>query len=146
MEYNISARNTNTALKQKLAEAAEAADAVFAGVDLSHTSFENTYDLIMSYIRIRYLLKEEDMASDSLNYLGEASLSRTLGKPIEEIRTSELDAKCENTSSSMTKKILLIIALNKALGIDIDADSTANIATVTELCAEVRRQLDARSA
>ena len=60
---------------------------------------------------------------------------------IEAVRKNELDSKCEGTSSSMTKKILLTIALNKALEIDIDAETTADITTITELCDAVRAQL-----
>lgn len=146
MEYNISARKPNMELKQKLTEAAEQANSLMIGMDLSHMDFNDTRDALREYIRIRYLLEPSDMTSDSLSYLGEASLSRSLGMPIEEIRASELDAKCENTSSSMTKKILLVIALNSVLGIDIDATATADIATVSELCEEVRQQLKAMAA
>lgn len=146
MEYNISARKPNMELKKKLAEAAEQANKLVSDIDFSHMDFDKTRDILREYIRIRYLLEPSDMISDSLNYLGEASLSRSLGMPIEEVRASELDAKCENTSSSMTKKILLVIALNSALGIDINAEATANIATVSELCEEVCHQLEAIAA
>ena len=46
-------------------------------------------------------------------------------------------------SSSMTKKILLVIALNSVLGIDIDATATADITTVSELCEEVAKRYGA---
>lgn len=146
MEYNISARETNEALKKRLQEAALHAETVLLSfVDADRTP-EGVRAAVREYVRIRYLLEEGDLVSDSLNYLGEASLARGLGMTIDQVRRSELDSKCENTSSSMTKKILLIIALNKVLGIDIDSDRTADIATLTELGDEVFFQLEKKNA
>ena len=146
MEYNISARKTNEELKERLQTAAKRADCALNSLLESDSSKDGVRRAVSEYVRIRYLLEPEDMVSDALNYLGEASLSRGLGIPVEQVRKSELDSKCENTSSSMTKKILLVIALNKALGIDIDSTRTADIVTLSELCDEVFMLLERKSA
>ena len=44
----------------------------------------------------------------------------------------------------MTKKILLVVALGKALGIKTDPDRNADITTISELSHEVRAILDAQ--
>ena len=101
---------------------------------------------LREYVRVRYLLGPHDLEeSDHLNYLGELSLARSFDMSVEEIRRTEVDAKCENTSSSMTKKILLVIALNQVLQIDISPEATAELTTIGELCQEAWRQLQGRS-
>lgn len=142
MEYNVSARNPNHALKKKVADAASRADSLFESWDPQGNDEHSLCETVKEYVRLRYLLEPEDMLeTEHLNHLGEASIARSLGMSIEAVRKNELDSKCEGTSSSMTKKILLTIALNKALRIDIDAETTADITTITELCDAVRAQL-----
>ncbi len=142
MEYNVSARHPNNALKKRAVDAAIRAD------DLLKSSISQTRDdrslceIIKEYLRLRYLLEPKDMdETEYLNHLGETSIARGLGIPVEAVRKNELDSKCTGTSSSMAKKILLVIAINKALSIAIDAETTANMTTVTELCDAVRAQL-----
>ena len=89
---------------------------------------------LREYVRLRYLLEESDMQeNDHFNYLGEVSLARGLGLSVDAVRKSELDSKCDGTSSTMAKKILLIIALGKTLGIETDPERNADITTIAEL-------------
>lgn len=99
-------------------------------------SFAETDELVRSYIRIRYLLEPEDELVDSLNVLGQMNLSRALGVPVPNLRNVDMEAKCGGTSAVMTKKILLIIALNRDLGISIASDDAADITRVSELAAK----------
>lgn len=145
MEYNVSARNPNHALKKRVTDAAAQADSLLESWDPHESNEHSLCETVREYVRLRYLLEPEDMLeTEYLNHLGEASIARGLGVSIEQVRRNELDSKCEGTSSSMTKKILLVIAINKALGIDIDAETTANVTTITELCDAVRAQLEQR--
>lgn len=146
MEYNVSARKPDHALKERMRDAAARADALISAHPLKHADETTACEIVGEYLRIRYLLEPSDMRQTAyLNRLGEMSVARGLGISVEAVRKNELDSKCEGTSSSMTKKILLVIALNKALGIDIDADTTANIVTVADLCHAVRSQLALKS-
>ena len=44
-----------------------------------------------------------------------------------------MEAKCGGTSAVMTKQILLIVALNRDLGITVPPDEAADITKVSEL-------------
>ena len=142
MEYNVSAKGPNLELKMRLEKAASEADKVLADKKATTASEEELVGILVEYVRLRYLLKPDDIdPSDSFNYLGELSLARSLGRSVEQVRKTELDSKCEGTSSSMTKKILLIIALGKALRISTDPERNAEITTINDLACELYARL-----
>lgn len=143
VEYNTSAKGPNKVLMERIKQANEQANLLLASELPIPSDKAALRTIIAKYVQIRYLLTDEDMqVTEHFNGLGEISLSRGLGLPVEVIRTSELDAKCQGTSSAMSKKILLVIALNKLLGITIDATTTADITTVTQLAHEVAWALE----
>lgn len=145
MEFNVSARNPNFALKERLTAAAAEANKLFD--DLPPNVDEQTLrNAVREYVRIRYLLEPQDLAeSEYFQQLGETSLARGLGMPVETVRKTEFDSKCENTSSTQAKKILLVIALGKRLSISFKPDTTADITTISELCDETYRLLAERA-
>lgn len=145
MEYN-SARGVNTELRDRIQAAGKRADTLMAQTCAGSPSFEELVEAVKEYTRIRYLLEPEDMKEDAMRYLGELSLARGLGMPVEQVRRTELDTKCKDTSSEMTKKILLVISLNKALGINIDETQTAEITSMSAIAEEAARQYLARRA
>ena len=145
MEYN-SARGVNTELRDRIQAAGKRADTLMAQTCAGSPSFEELVEAVKEYTRIRYLLEPEDMKEDAMRYLGELSLARGLGMPVEQVRRTELDTKCKDTSSEMTKKILLVISLNKALGINIDETQTAEITSISAIAEEAARQYLARRA
>ncbi|MBE6472315.1 MAG: hypothetical protein E7Z99_01855 [Coriobacteriaceae bacterium] len=145
MEYD-SARGINTELRDRIQAAGKRADALMAQTCAGSPSFEELVVAVKEYTRIRYLLEPEDMKEDVMRYLGELSLARGLGMPVEQVRRTELDTKCKDTSSEMTKKILLVISLNKALGINIDETQTAEITSMSAIAEEAARQYLARRA
>lgn len=142
MEYNTSAKGPDLELKNRLEEAAREADRLLVERRATTASEEELVDILREYVRLRYLLKPGDICQeDNFNYLGELSLARSLGMSVDRVRKTELDSKCEGTSSSMTKKILLIIALGKALGISTDPESNAEITTISDLARELHERL-----
>ena len=144
MEYN-SARGVNTALRDRVQRAGREADTLMTDVLSKNPGFDQLVETVKEYTRVRYLLEPEDMVHAAMRHLGELSLARGLNMPIEKIRSSELDSKCKNTSSEMPKKILLVIALNKVMGINIDETQTAEITSLNEIACEAARQYLARS-
>ena len=76
--------------------------------------------------------------------MGELSIARMLGKDISEIKGIDLEAKCNGTSSVMTKKILLFMFMNKELGIAISAEDAANSYTLQDLSILAFEQLSKR--
>lgn len=144
MEYN-SARGVNVELRDRIQAAGKQADALMSKTCAGNPSFEELVAAVKEYTRIRYLLEPEDMEHDAMRHLGELSLARGLGMSVDQVRKTELDSKCENTSSEMTKKILLVIALNKAMGINITDTQTAEITSMNAIAEEAARQYLARS-
>jgi hypothetical protein len=84
------------------------------------------------------------MATDHFNGLGEISIAKALGKGRSSIAGIDLEAKCNGTSSVMTKKILLIIFLNNALNIHIDPQVSAEITDIRHLAETVFEALQNR--
>ena len=134
MEYNMGPGRKNPELERRYAtaekEARKVAQAVNEGPMPDKESFRKAVE---RYVRIRMLLEPDDELPDSLNLLGQMNLSRALGIPIPDLSKVDMEAKCGSTSAVMTKKILLIIALNHDFGIKIDADAAADITKFNEL-------------
>lgn len=134
MEYNMGPGRKNPELKRRYAtaeiEARKVAQAVNEGSMPDKESFRKAVE---RYIRIRMLLEPDDELPNSLNLLGQMNLSRALGIPIPDLSKVDMEAKCGSTSAVMTKKILLIIALNRDFGIKIEADVAADITKLNEL-------------
>ena len=134
MEYNTSAKGPNIELKNRLETSADKANELLTRCNVASMDKDKLAQTLREYVRLRYLLEESDMQeNDHFNYLGEVSLARGLGLSVDAVRKSELDSKCEGTSSTMAKKILLIIALGKTLGIETDPERNADITTIAEL-------------
>lgn len=146
MEYNTSAKGPDIALMNRLTAAAQKADDLLASCDVKPMGCSELITVLKEYVRLRYLLEESDIQEDEhFGYLGEVSLARSLGMPVEMVRKTEMDSKCEGTSSSMTKKILLILSLGKALGIQTCPERNAEVTTVTELAEYVYELLQERN-
>ena len=124
MEYNMGPGRRDAALERRYLKAEQEAKALI----------ERFKEMpVHAYVRTRYLLEPEDELVDSLNVLGEMNLSRALGVPVPDLGKVDMEAKCGGTSALMTKKILLIVALNRDLGIAVPPDEAADITKVSEL-------------
>lgn len=90
------------------------------------------YGKLREYVMHKYLLDEEDMVDDDLAALSARSI-RKIAKtsPTEELK--DISADCTGTSSASTKKILLIMALCRGLGIKVDAEAFGSVATIQDL-------------
>ena len=85
------------------------------------------------YILLRFLLDDEPDLPQSLDSLAKRSIALTLERTGNPASLSDLGINCAGASSALTKRILVIIALRKALGVDIDLEQAAAAATVDDL-------------
>jgi len=136
MEYNTTPKTIDRALEKRYQQAD--ADARIIAKALASTppndvNQPNVYTAIREITRIKYLLDRKDMVTDYFNGLGELSIAKALGKDRTAIAGIDLEAKCNGTSSVMTKKILLIIFLNNTLDIRIDPHTSAEITDIDRL-------------
>lgn len=136
MEYNTTPKTIDHALEQRYRQAdvdARKIATALASIPPNDISRSNVYDAIREITRIKYLLDQKDMATDHFNGLGELSIAKALGKDRSAIAGIDLEAKCNGTSSVMTKKILLIMFVNNVLDICIDPRTSAEITDIGHL-------------
>lgn len=148
MEYNTSARGINYQLKAKYDAAEEVAHGycleLLGKVNQGCCTIEDVNATVEKVVRAKYFLEDCVLQSNYFNYLGELSIARMLGKDISEIKGIDLEAKCNGTSSVMTKKILLFMFMNKELGIAISAEDAADSYTLQDLSILAFEQLSKR--
>ena len=130
MEYNRSARGIDIEAKAKYDEAERIAKGLCTQLLSLRRNGELDKELVSTTIRdivlVKYYLSHEDA-------LGELSIAKSLGKSASEVRGLDLEAKCNGTSSVMTKKILLMIFLQRELFVEISSEAASNILTISEL-------------
>ncbi len=100
---------------------------------LEHRDFDAVYPLVMGYIRDRFGLTREMCGSDKLLDLADVSLRYMLALKRMGIDPGEISRSCSGASSVITKKVLLMKAVQEIFDVDMTPEEFANITTVTEL-------------
>lgn len=137
---------TEKSLKERLLEAKEAANSVIAGIKQGLGSGEikshsDLADSIQRYVLHKYLLDEESMHVISLKELAELSVARSLKLDKDRAVLKDSPSTCEGATSAMNKKVLLLLAIQRDLGIEFQPDKTAGIETTSDLAEAVWNQL-----
>lgn len=68
------------------------------------------------FVRCKYLLEESEMTTDDLSELSQISLNKMLNQYHKET-LKDISSVCTGSSSASTKKVLLVMAIQKGLGI-----------------------------
>ena len=97
--------------------------------------------LLRRYVQVRYQLEDEDLVLNSFNSLGLASIARETGADLDAVISEDLNVRCDSASPALTKKILLIIALNRELSLGISPEEAAEITTVSALSKRLARSI-----
>ena len=100
---------------------------------LSRGDFERVYPLAFGYVRSKYLLTPEQCESEKLLDLADVSLRQTLALKRRGIQVGEIARSCAGASSVITKKILLMKALQEDFRISMTPEEFADIDTLTDL-------------
>lgn len=129
-------------MRDEISDSEARAKTIAAGILAAQTS-EEAQALTREYVKTRYRIKDEDLSLDSFNALGQISIARSTGVELEDISIAEMSSRCEGTSASMTKKILLMIELNRELGLGISPEEAADITTLSLLAKRVSRAVPA---
>lgn len=111
---------------------------------LEHRDFDAVYPLVMGYIRDRFLLTREMCRSDKLLDLADASLRYMLELKRMGIDPGEISRSCSGASSVITKKVLLMKAVQEVFDVTMTPEEFANLTTVTELTAFICAQASRR--
>lgn len=89
--------------------------------------------LLRSYVGCKYFLYEDEISSDNLIKLGELSTEKLARLQRGGLEYADKSVGCTSVASSVTKKILLVMSLQKALGVRFDPDEVAETATLSNL-------------
>ena len=100
---------------------------------LEQKTFDTIYPLVMGYIRDRFLLTKEMCRSDRLLDLADISLRYMLDLKRMGIDPGEISRSCSGASSVITKKVLLMKAVQELFEVSMTPTEFASIETVTEL-------------
>ena len=90
------------------------------------------YQHLRQYVLCKYMLKDVETGTENFHDLTEISLARSMHVSKELVKEFDLARSCDGASSVMTKKVLLFMAIQKALDIEIPAEQSAKLETLTD--------------
>ena len=99
---------------------------------------------IRTYILNKYLLDEEPIDDERIDELTKLSIANSLR--LDKELLAELDRQsngCGSASSTVTKKILLYLAVQRDFGVTLPPDKMAYASTLDDIAAIVHQQLAA---
>ena len=112
---------------------------------LSYPTWETLHEDLYGFILSKYILLGDVTDVYNLTELAELSVAKTIRMPKEESRQLDGAHSCEGTTSAMNKKVLLLMALQKCLGIKFLPDTTADLTDTRQIAQEVWHLLAAGS-
>ena len=112
---------------------------------LSYPTWETLHEDLYGFILSKYILLGDVADVYNLTELAELSVAKTIRMPKEESRQLDGAHSCEGTTSAMNKKVLLLMALQKGLGIKFLPDTTADLTDTRQIAQEVWHLLAAGS-
>lgn len=128
-------------LKAQKNTAAAYAEKIRNTEPLTHDVF---YDCMRGFVLTKYMLGESDFTPESsFDDLVEISLAKTM--KIDKSLVEEFDTarSCDGATSAMAKKVLLFMAIQKELNIELPAGPTAKLKSLDELIELTWEQLNA---
>ena len=108
--------------------------------EMDLTDTDALHDHLYIYVKRKYMLDDEECESDVLMDLIHASLDKSLKAPKGSAEAIELASGCGGVSSAVTKKILLLMVIQKELSIKFDPESVPNVKTVRDLALLIRER------
>ena len=99
------------------------------------------YDNIKGYVCSKFMLDQNECESCDIAKLSELSVAKAAKIPQGAVSEQDLSMNCAGISSVETKKILLLIALQRALDIQLPSDAATDIHSLEELTDAVYNHL-----
>ena len=121
-------------IKDRIIIANREASAVMETIKSSpNLAKDEFYQLIRKYILIKFFLSDEVCTEDNIIELSELSIQRVLKISKGDLKAADISVHCAGTSSVIDKKVLLLLAIQKELGIKFNPDETSNAETIRQL-------------
>ena len=117
-------------LKRSRSDAAKQMTALKTAAQLDYPTV-NRY--LRAYILSKYLLTEADLPDgEQFSDVVQASLAKSMKMSRTLVAQFDRAESCDGTTSAMAKKILLIMAIQRELGITLDETACARIGTLSD--------------
>ena len=116
-------------LSSKRLAAADMAE-IKAAVPLMREHFA---EKLREYVLHKYMLSPEMELPEDFSALTDLSLARSMRISPELVREFDLAKSCDGASSAMAKKVLLFMAIQRELGIELPAMESARITSIAAL-------------
>lgn len=130
------------ALKDRIAAAGKKADANIARMRDEDLTQEEFAVLTRQVVLDKFLLEESDAATDDILELADASVEKMLYEHDSSVVAGYESANCTGVGSVATKKVLLIMKLQRELGIgSIPPDVAVKLTTTRALADELYARL-----
>lgn len=100
-------------------------------------SVEELHEDLYAFVLCKYLLYGECSDVFSLDELAEKSVAKTIQMTGQDAFKADSKVSCEGTTSAMNKKVLLLMALQRELGIRFPLSRTADLTDTKKLAEEV---------
>lgn len=107
------------------------ADAIAAALPTAPD--EDMETMVREFISCKYFLSAEEMDTDDIIQLGDRSTEKLANLQKGGLRYADKNAGCTTAGSSTIKKVLLAMALGKAIGRKLNADAVAYAETIPHL-------------
>ena len=105
-------------------------------------SREELHEHIYEYVLFKYNLSGEVKEVFQLSELADLSVAKAIRLSREQSVAYDNKASCDGATSAMNKKVLLLMAIQRELGIQFPLDQTAGITTTWRLAEVVKEQLE----
>ena len=100
--------------------------------------YDMLHEQLYQYVLVKFLLTDKDRpADDSFDALVDISLAKSMSVSPELVAEFDTAKSCDGATSAMAKKVLLFMAIQKALSIDLPALESARVKTMGDLSAMV---------
>ena len=106
-----------------------------------YSCWENLHEDLYAFILSKYILIGDVTDTYDLTELAELSVAKTI--QMTKINAFKVDSahSCEGTTSAMNKKVLLLMAIQRELGIQFSPSRTADLTDTKLIAEEVYRLL-----
>ena len=94
---------------------------------------------LRKYVLYRFLLNEDECQTDDINEIAKISLAKSLHMDKALMKNIDRESTCDRASPVMTKRLLLFIAIQSELNIQLPPDETPGIKTIADLASLVWR-------
>ena len=103
-----------------------------------YDSEDTLHEDLYAFVLCKYLLYGDDLGQMfSLDDLAEKSVAKTIQMTGQDAFKADSKVSCEGTTSAMNKKVLLLMALQRELGIKFRLSKTADLTDTKKLASEV---------